>query len=212
LSVPTGDVEGDSKPAAVPTERTYEAKQKPTIKAEKQKEEATNTIFGHPLSKSAAAPAKTNAAAVAKAPAQKQNTSPPPPTTKAPPAAAASKPAAPKQSAPTATNTRPKSHPPKGKASVVCGCFGSLHRPLTNCLYCGRISCEREGYDFCPFCGMLVEQVSDGKGYVSIYDCYCSLFYHVVSLQLHCAFHTVQRHGNTRSGSWDLIGTLLAEQ
>jgi hypothetical protein len=49
--------------------------------------------------------------------------------------------------------------PPRGKAKVVCGCFGNMHRALTNCLYCGRISCEREGYDFCPFCGVLVEEV-----------------------------------------------------
>lgn len=55
-----------------------------------------------------------------------------------------------------------KSHPPKGKASVVCGCFGTMHKPLTNCLYCGRISCEREGYNFCPFCGLLVENVESG--------------------------------------------------
>jgi len=60
-----------------------------------------------------------------------------------------------------------KSHPPRGKASVVCGCFGTVHKPLANCLYCGRISCEREGYDFCPFCGLLVEPVptnSDKEG------------------------------------------------
>lgn len=27
---------------------------------------------------------------------------------------------------------------------------------------CGRISCDREGYDFCPFCGFLVEKPPEG--------------------------------------------------
>ena len=54
-----------------------------------------------------------------------------------------------------------KYHPTKGKATIICGCFGSLHKPLTNCLYCGRISCAREGYDFCAFCGLQVEQVME---------------------------------------------------
>ena len=57
-----------------------------------------------------------------------------------------------------------KSRPPKGKAAVVCGCFGTVHKPLTNCLHCGRIACEREGYDYCPFCGYLLEQVGTGAG------------------------------------------------
>lgn len=56
-----------------------------------------------------------------------------------------------------------KYHPPKGKASIVCGCFGTQHKPLTNCLYCGRISCEREGYDFCGFCGMFVEEAKSSN-------------------------------------------------
>jgi uncharacterized Zn finger protein (UPF0148 family) len=45
----------------------------------------------------------------------------------------------------------------KGTAAFECGCFGNYHKPISNCLSCGRISCEREGYDFCPFCGYLVE-------------------------------------------------------
>ena len=59
--------------------------------------------------------------------------------------------------------------PQKGKASVVCGCFGTVHKPLTNCLHCGRIACETEGYGFCGFCGYLIEKVAvaghnrDGK-------------------------------------------------
>ena len=53
-----------------------------------------------------------------------------------------------------------KSHPVRGKAKVVCGCFGTKYKALTNCLYCGRIICEAEGYDvcFCPFCGFKVEE------------------------------------------------------
>ena len=49
-----------------------------------------------------------------------------------------------------------KSPPHMGVASRVCGCYGTRHKPLTNCLYCGRISCTHEGYDFCGFCGFLV--------------------------------------------------------
>ena len=47
--------------------------------------------------------------------------------------------------------------PTKGKAKIVCGCFGTKHKALTNCLICGRISCSKEGYDFCASCGWLVE-------------------------------------------------------
>lgn len=57
-----------------------------------------------------------------------------------------------------------KSRPTRGKAKKVCGCFGTFHTPLTNCLYCGRISCSEEGYDHCPFCGYMVEEViADGS-------------------------------------------------
>ena len=48
--------------------------------------------------------------------------------------------------------------PLQGKAKYDCGCFGTLHRSLTNCLHCGRILCEREGYGFCSYCGYLVEE------------------------------------------------------
>lgn len=57
-----------------------------------------------------------------------------------------------------------KSRPSRGKAKIVCGCFGTKHKALTNCLYCGRISCEAEGYDFCAFCGFMVEVGIDGDG------------------------------------------------
>ena len=49
--------------------------------------------------------------------------------------------------------------PQRGKPSVVCGCFGTVHKPLTNCLHCGRIACENEGYGFCGFCGYVIEKV-----------------------------------------------------
>jgi hypothetical protein len=55
--------------------------------------------------------------------------------------------------------------PRQGKPNVVCGCFGNVHKPLANCLYCGRISCEREGYSYCAFCGNLVEPAT-GTRYV----------------------------------------------
>ena len=49
--------------------------------------------------------------------------------------------------------------PQRGKPNVVCGCFGTVHKPLTNCLHCGRIACENEGYGFCGFCGYVIEKV-----------------------------------------------------
>jgi hypothetical protein len=57
------------------------------------------------------------------------------------------------------TRTVEKSRPGRGKAKTVCGCFGTKHKALTNCLYCGRISCVEEGYDYCAFCGLMVEEV-----------------------------------------------------
>jgi hypothetical protein len=48
--------------------------------------------------------------------------------------------------------------PLQGDAKVVCGCFGTMHKALNNCLHCGRISCEREGYDYCPFCRYMVHE------------------------------------------------------
>jgi len=48
--------------------------------------------------------------------------------------------------------------PPRGQATVICGCFGTKCKPLTNCLHCGRIACEKEGYGYCPFCTYLIQQ------------------------------------------------------
>lgn len=109
---------------------------------------------------------------------QKQNTSRvPPPKSKRTPAVAPPENPSRKDEAPASSSTveapnhegepedKPirKSQPKKGKASRVCGCYGTFHKPLTNCLYCGRISCVEEGYDYCPFCGYMVEDVRDGK-------------------------------------------------
>lgn len=172
LSDPTGDAaQDDAKPAAKPSvERTYEAKVK-AQKADRPTKEPAHTVFGHSIARksSSAAPAKkaaTHPAQSAGKPNASSNAQPK--QTVAPPIV--SKPlVVSKEDSVTTKSPPPKSRPPKGKASVVCGCYGSLHKPLTNCLYCGRISCEREGYDFCPFCGVLVEQVTDEggkKGYV----------------------------------------------
>ena len=60
----------------------------------------------------------------------------------------------------TAKPTLPPKELKKGKAKRICGCFGTKHKPLTNCLHCGRISCEVEGYDFCPHCHILIEDFS----------------------------------------------------
>jgi len=54
--------------------------------------------------------------------------------------------------------------PQRGKAKFTCGCFGTRHKPLTNCLHCGRIACEKEGYGYCPFCGYLIEQLDIQMG------------------------------------------------
>jgi hypothetical protein len=68
------------------------------------------------------------------------------------------------QSKTIATKQQQQPLPPKelkkGKAKTICGCYGNKHKPLTNCLHCGRISCEIEGYDFCPFCHILIEDFS----------------------------------------------------
>jgi len=59
--------------------------------------------------------------------------------------------------------TNPKK-PKHGKAKTICGCYGTRHKPLTNCLQCGRIACRHEGYGFCPFCGYDIEKVKVDAG------------------------------------------------
>ncbi len=51
--------------------------------------------------------------------------------------------------------------PAKGKAKYNCGCFGTKHKALANCLHCGRIICQKEGFGYCPFCGFLITQSSN---------------------------------------------------
>mmetsp|Transcript_22191 Transcript_22191/g.33807 ORF Transcript_22191/g.33807 Transcript_22191/m.33807 type:complete len:357 (-) Transcript_22191:126-1196(-) len=76
-------------------------------------------------------------------------------------AAAASVPHKKKNSKQKKEPTKPKP-PPMGKAKVICGCFGTINKPLTNCLHCGRILCEKEGYGYCPHCGHLIEKTPTG--------------------------------------------------
>lgn len=38
----------------------------------------------------------------------------------------------------------------------VCGCLATIHKPVGNCLACGRIACEVEGEGICSFCGTYV--------------------------------------------------------
>ena len=74
--------------------------------------------------------------------------------------------------APAQQATKPSS-PPKplsiiplktGVPKVLCGCFGTIHPVLTNCLICGRLQCEKEGYGFCPFCKYAINPTpEDGK-------------------------------------------------
>jgi activating signal cointegrator 1 len=68
-------------------------------------------------------------------------------------------PAKPTAQEPTKPVSVPKSRPRQGNNPVKCGCYGRIHSPLTNCLYCGRVACEREGYSFCAYCGYIVEEV-----------------------------------------------------
>lgn len=87
----------------------------------------------------------------------------PPPKIKITPKVAQSSIKSVKEEAPVQAKPVIMSRPGKGKATKVCGCYGTLHKALTNCLYCGRISCAEEGYDYCAFCGYMVEDVRDGN-------------------------------------------------
>ena len=66
-----------------------------------------------------------------------------------------------KKQTPISHTKKQQSKPQKGKpVNKICRCFGNKHKPLTNCLHCGRISCEVEGYDYCHFCGYLIQDFS----------------------------------------------------
>lgn len=43
----------------------------------------------------------------------------------------------------------------------VCGCLATIHKPVGNCLACGRIACEEEGEGICCFCGTYVLRVEE---------------------------------------------------
>jgi uncharacterized Zn finger protein (UPF0148 family) len=66
----------------------------------------------------------------------------------------------PKQPQTKSIKPSPPPLPPIGKAKVICGCYGTINKALTNCLFCGRIICEKEGYGYCPHCGHLVQEVT----------------------------------------------------
>lgn len=75
-----------------------------------------------------------------------------------------------KKQTPKSHTKKLQSKPQKGKpVNKICGCYGNKHKPLTNCLHCGRISCDVEGYDYCHFCGYLIQdfssatEISDGE-------------------------------------------------
>lgn len=111
----------------------------------------------------------------------------------------------------------PKSHPSRGKASIVCGCFGTRHQALTNCLYCGRISCIVEGYGFCAFCGLMVDEIKDAS-YVErivvkrMLSCrikaFCITLTGIPSLGPSHTVTKATRHGCRRKDSYGLIENL----
>lgn len=86
------------------------------------------------------------------------------------PSKQAPKEAAPKQKEPISQKTKKQqSIPEKGNPKKMpCGCYGNKHKPLTNCLRCGRISCEIEGIDdYCHFCGYYIADFSSQVGTTS---------------------------------------------
>lgn len=40
---------------------------------------------------------------------------------------------------------------------MLCGCQGTVHPYVNNCLNCGRIACEIEGDGDCYHCGSRIE-------------------------------------------------------
>ena len=69
-----------------------------------------------------------------------------------------------KKQTPKSQTKKQQSKPQRGKPlNKLCGCYGNKHKPLTNCLHCGRISCEIEGFDYCHFCGYLIQDFSSAR-------------------------------------------------
>lgn len=54
-----------------------------------------------------------------------------------------------------------------GASRKECGCYGTKHECLTNCLDCGRIACVEEGYGECFFCRKLVLDEEDRCNVIS---------------------------------------------
>ena len=53
---------------------------------------------------------------------------------------------------------------PEVDYNFECGCYGTEHGVINNCIKCGRIICKREGERPCPYCGTLIfsdETLSD---------------------------------------------------
>lgn len=49
------------------------------------------------------------------------------------------------------------------RSERFCGCLGTKHAPLTNCMNCGKVACEAEGYGPCTYCGTLVQPRKDKR-------------------------------------------------
>jgi len=46
--------------------------------------------------------------------------------------------------------------------TAKCKCMGNEHKPLVNCMSCGRIACQREGWGACNFCKQPLLPVGEG--------------------------------------------------
>ena len=46
-----------------------------------------------------------------------------------------------------------KKLPTEFNFSTECGCFGTEHPAINNCMNCGRVICKAEGERPCPYCG-----------------------------------------------------------
>mmetsp|Transcript_1478 Transcript_1478/g.9020 ORF Transcript_1478/g.9020 Transcript_1478/m.9020 type:complete len:190 (+) Transcript_1478:2856-3425(+) len=55
----------------------------------------------------------------------------------------------------------PYNHKQETEDRKVCGCLATIHKPVGNCLACGRIACEEEGEGICCFCGTYVLRVEE---------------------------------------------------
>ncbi|EJK45266.1 hypothetical protein THAOC_36124 [Thalassiosira oceanica] len=154
--------------------RELEAKERQAREEErwrlKKKEEEERKTAAKVRAKSTKAPKPTtkNASGTNTKGHTKQTASRPTSSTKAKPAASVSKSTTPAMmgvdilnEVSQIANKAPLKKAMFGKPkNPECGCFGQKYAPLTNCLNCGRISCEAEGYDYCHFCGFLIEDFS----------------------------------------------------